>query len=467
MVDRRYGQPVISGDGRFVAFDTDTEYRLGYAVPSSPTEQPHLPDRQQQPLRRVRPRVGPGRRPVAAIAFPETQVGTTSAPQTATLSTQNFGPAPILAVEVLGANAWGLRSWPSALNCLPPLPGAPPPVAPRCRRYRCTGGSTSPTRARSGSPSVPLPSASATPPCGSRRAIRSPRPVRPRHSGAAAAVARRGHRHPADRRWGRLGRVQLAADGRPRVPDRDDDEPGGDGHRHEHRQFAVPDPESPSVVPIPATSDRRADRLHRLPCAWCLVHRAGHVHADGTGRAVGHAGLHRHRRRWSASRRAHRRAPVPTLIVNPGVVVPGRTVQVVGLNWAPNQVVTIGPPMPTTRRRCSWARPRSPPIDFGGIDGTVVVLPTVQDGTTNRHRHRYPEHLDGLPAAAGVSSRRSTASTSSVAADEGSSASRRDDTRHRRSVAFSPPPGTTLCTAGKRLAAASGLRKGGLWRTGT
>jgi len=73
-------------------------------------------------------------------------------------------------------------------------------------------------------------------------------------------------------------------------------------------------------------------------------------------------------------------APLPTLIVNPGVVTPGRTVQIQGLNWAPGQVVNI-----TTVDAFDLTKtlPGSTQITanaFGGLDGSLLFFPKTAAG---------------------------------------------------------------------------------------
>ena len=74
------------------------------------------------------------------------------------------------------------------------------------------------------------------------------------------------------------------------------------------------------------------------------------------------------------------RAPQGTLIVTPGVTVAGRTIQVFGTNWAPNQpvIITMADAFDITR-----LLPESAILvanGFGVIDSTILILPRSING---------------------------------------------------------------------------------------
>jgi len=371
-IDREVGSPAISGDGRFIVFDTGAEFHLGYFSPGPQTGFLLPVDSNGEPdvyLREWQPVVdAPG-----PIAFPETQLGLTSAAQTATFSTQDFGPAPVLAVEILGANP-GDFLISSALNCLPPLPGAPPPSAPV--------------------PPVPVHGrAHLGDPCSVSVAFR------PTGVGVRNAVLRVTTGHPFSVPTGgaaaaanQVTEIPLTGGGAGL---------GGFGSAPSvdlgSQIVTVTSPE----VAIPVTNTGNTpfqitdvtlggtnpgdftivgtDCIGFLaPGASCTVRVTFTPTAPGERSAtlvftdtapggphlVGLTG----------------RAPAPTLIVNPGVVSPGRTVQIQGLNWAPGQVVTITTAdafdptetLPGTTQITANA--------FGGIDGSLLFFPKTITG---------------------------------------------------------------------------------------
>jgi hypothetical protein len=373
-VDRQVLDPAISGDGRFVTFTTGAEYLLGYEevevepdlFETQPVDENLFADIY---LREWQPVVDPS----LPVGFPATQVGTTSAAQSAGASTQDFGPAPILAVELTGANPGDFLII-DALNCLPPLPGAPPPVAavpavPTHGRVQLGNG------------------------CSVFVAFR------PTDVGVRNAILRvtTGHPFSVPGTAPQIVDIPLTGGG------------AGQGGFGAQATFdlgsQIVTTTSPEIaIPITNTGNTPfqitditiggtnpgdftivgTDCIGFLaPGASCTVRVTFTPTAPGersailifTDTALGgpHAiGL-------------TGRAPFPTLILNPGVIVAGRTVQVQGFNWAPGQVITI-----TTADAFSQ-NPNDPAAKFperlevianpfGGIDGTLLLFPKSSSG---------------------------------------------------------------------------------------
>ena len=306
-IDRAVRSAVLSGDGRFVAFDTDSEYLLGYFNPS-PTTGFFFPvdgnNAYDVYVREWDPVVDPS----VPVAFPETPVGVTSAPLTATMSTQDFGPAPILAVEILGANAGDFVLFPEAsVNCFPPLSGAPPPVAPAVPPV--------PAHAR----------AHLADPCQVGVAFR------PTAVGVRNATLRVTTGHPFSAPGAAAATAGPAAAFAAAVVIDIPLTGGGAGQGGFTSQPTIDlgsqivtttSPEGTVTVTNTGTSSFQISSIalgganpgdfvivgtdcvgFLLPGA--VLHRAGHVHAGGAGGAVRDVDLHRHRR-WSAPDRSHR-----------------------------------------------------------------------------------------------------------------------------------------------------------------
>jgi hypothetical protein len=326
----------ISGDGRFIVFSSQGDDMLPF-VPAGgvgPLVSPDTNNRQDVFLRELRP-VDPPVPP--SVDFGAVAVGNSSALSTVQFSTADFGPAPILSVALTGANP-GDFDIVSTTGCQPSLPDVPDAPVPAVPNYAiihldtpCVvtvdfkpttfGTRTAVLRVVTGTPfpandpeGLPIPAG--TPPSRSATDV-------PLTGGAGAPVFQVA---PVPLNLGLQTLGQTSPDEPLTVTNT-----GGNA-------FAIAAVTLTGANPgdFIITSDLCSGAVLN-PSATCVVRVALRSTAPGDRSAfvrfVDTAGGSPHL------------APItgrtPTIVVNPGVVAPGRTVNVSGMSWLPGQTIAL------------------------------------------------------------------------------------------------------------------------------
>jgi hypothetical protein len=325
----------VSGDGRFITFTSVADDQLPFVpAPGGAFVTPDTNNREDVFLRELRP-VDSAMPP--SVDFGAVPVGSSSALSSVQFSTADFGPAPVLSVSLTGANPGDFNIVGTA-GCQPSLPDVPAaPVAP-VPNYGiihldtpclvslnfapiAVGTRTAVLRVVTGTPfpatnpeGLPIPPG--TPP--SR--ITTDVPL----TGGAGPPAFQVTPVPLDFGLQTLG--QLTPDAPLTVTNA-----GGN-------PFAISSVTLTGANPadFTITSDLCSGAVVN-PLATCVVRVAFHSTAPGDRSAfvqfVDTAGGSPHL--------APLRGRTPTLIANPGVVAPGRTVDVIGMGWQPGQAVAL------------------------------------------------------------------------------------------------------------------------------
>jgi hypothetical protein len=374
-VDRQVLDPAISADGRFITFTTGAEYFLGYesGAPTTgfiePVDNNLFADvylREWQPVVDTSP----------PVVFPDIPLGTTSAAQPAVLSTQDFGPAPIQSWTITGPNA-GDFAWVNQQNCLAVVP-PPPPVF---------GVPPVPTHGRVALSSNCSVFVAFTPTAvGPRNAVlqvvagvdpfsvpgTQPQVFNIPLTGGGAVVnipptGQGGFTAQSSVDLGSQIVTTTSPEGTVTVTNT-----GTQPFQITNITLGGPNPgdftivDGSSCIGFLAAGASCTVRVTFTPTApgersATLVFTDT---APGGPHAVGLTG----------------RAPLPTLIVNPGVTVPGRTVQIQGLNWAPNQIVVLTTADANDPTRLFAGSTEIRANAFGGLDGSVLFFQKTPTG---------------------------------------------------------------------------------------
>jgi hypothetical protein len=367
-VDRQVLDPAISADGRFITFSTGAEYLLGYqsAGPTTgfvePVDNNFFADvylREWQPVVDTSP----------PVVFPDTPLGTTSVAQPAVLSTQDFGPAPIQSWTITGPNASDF-AWVNQVNCLPVVP-PPPPIF---------GVTPLPVHGR-----IALSSN-----CSLFVAF-TPSAVGPRNAVLQVVAGVDPFSVPGTQAQvfnipltgGGAGQggftAQPSVDLGSQIVTTTSPEGTVTVTNTGNQPFQITNVAVGGPNPFDFTTVDATGCIGFLaPGASCTVRVTFTPTAPGERSATlvftdtAPGGPH------SVSLTG--RAPLPTLIVNPGVTVPGRTVQIQGLNWAPNQIVVLTTADANDPTRLFAGSTEIRANAFGGLDGTILFFQKTPTG---------------------------------------------------------------------------------------